>query len=119
MDAECPVDNHERVERVRQHFHACLQLYPNQKGMESVKQTIIFFLFCRFKKKCYLIIASEDFSSQFTRNRSFRTIPNQRIKNFYAVRHVYDPDGNLIRVERVTEKSTAELANGKKFHRSL
>jgi hypothetical protein len=78
-----------------------------------------FFLFCRFLKKCYLIIASEDFSSQFARNRSFRTIPNQPIKNVYAVRHVYDPDGNLIGVERVTEKSTAELANGEKFHRSL
>jgi hypothetical protein len=60
-----------------------------------------------------LILASEDFSSQFARNRSFRTIPNQRIKNFYAVTYIYDPDGNLIGVERVTEKSTAELANGK------
>ena len=50
MDAECPVDNRERVERVRKHFYACLQLYPEKKGMDSVKQKKKKKFFCCFFK---------------------------------------------------------------------
>ena len=46
MDAECPVDNRERVERVRKHFYA----YPEKKGMDSVKQKKKKKFFCRFFK---------------------------------------------------------------------